>query len=99
MAYESKFTKRYFDQIFGLFPEFLRPKGRRTFKAYDGLNNLFTLGYERGSWNVLRVLIRKLESYLGNARRRIVVVRHVPGGQPRPDRSASEADARPDRRV
>jgi CRISPR/Cas system-associated endonuclease Cas1 len=44
MAYESKFAKQYFDQIFTLFPEFLRPKGRRTFTAYDGLNNLFNLG-------------------------------------------------------
>jgi hypothetical protein len=25
---------------------FLRPKGRLTYKAYDGLNNLFNLGYE-----------------------------------------------------
>jgi CRISPR-associated protein Cas1 len=66
MAYESKFTKRYFDQIFGLFPEFLRPKGRRTFKAYDGLNNLFNLGYELLAWRVHRALITAhLEPYLG----------------------------------
>ena len=39
MAYESKFTKHYFNQIFSLFPEKIRPIRRRTFKAYDGTNN------------------------------------------------------------
>ena len=59
-------TKRYFDQIFPLFPAFLRPKGRRTFKAYNGLNNLFNLGYEILAWKVHRALIKaKLEPYLG----------------------------------
>jgi CRISPR/Cas system-associated endonuclease Cas1 len=63
---ESMFTKHYFDQIFPLFPEQLRPKGRRTFKAYDGLNNLFNLGYEILSWKVHQVLIKtNLEPYLG----------------------------------
>jgi CRISPR-associated protein Cas1 len=66
MAYESKFTKKYFDQLFTLFPEFLRPKGRRTFKAYDGLNNLFNLGYELLAWKVHRALSKAhLEPYLG----------------------------------
>jgi CRISPR-associated protein Cas1 len=66
MAYESKFSKKYFDQLFTLIPEFLRPKGRRTFKAYDGLNNLFNLGYELFTWKVHRALIKAhLEPYLG----------------------------------
>jgi CRISPR-associated protein Cas1 len=66
MSIESKFTKQYFDQIFTLFPEAIRPEGRRTFKAYDGLNNLFNLGYEMLSWKVHRALINaKLEPYLG----------------------------------
>jgi ribonuclease I len=26
---------------FGVLPERLRPEGRRTFKAYDGVNNIF----------------------------------------------------------
>jgi CRISPR-associated protein Cas1 len=57
---------KYFDQIFTLFPVFLRPKGRRTFKAYDGLNNLFNLGYEMLAWKVHRALIKAhLEPYLG----------------------------------
>jgi len=66
MGYESKFTKRYFNQIFSLFPEKIRPEERRTFKAYDGTNNLFNLAYEMLSWKVHRALIKaKLEPYLG----------------------------------
>jgi CRISPR-associated protein Cas1 len=66
MAYESKFTKHYFNQILSLFPEAIRPEGRRTFKAYDGTNNLFNLAYEMLSWKVHRALIKaKLEPYLG----------------------------------
>jgi CRISPR-associated protein Cas1 len=66
MAYESKFTKHYFNQIFSLFPEKIRPEARRTFKAYDGMNNLFNLAYEMLSWKVHRALIKaKLEPYLG----------------------------------
>jgi len=49
-----------------LFPEPIRPERRRTFKAYDGVNNLFNLGYELLSWKVHRALINaKLEPYLG----------------------------------
>ncbi len=56
----------YFPQFFGLIPEKLRPSTRKTFKAYDGINNLFNLGYEVLSWKVHRALIRaKLEPYLG----------------------------------
>jgi CRISPR-associated protein Cas1 len=66
MAYESKFSKHYFNQIFSLFPEKIRPEGRRTFQAYDGTNNLFNLAYELLSWKVHRALIKaKLEPYLG----------------------------------
>ena len=66
MGYESKFTKQYFDQIFPLFPEAIRPESRRTFKAYDGMNNLFNLAYEMLSWKVHRALIKaKLEPFLG----------------------------------
>jgi CRISPR-associated protein Cas1 len=56
----------YFSQIFKLFSEKLRPARRQTFKAYDGLNNIFNLAYEVLSWKVHRALIRaKLEPYLG----------------------------------
>ena len=43
---EGKYTQRYFEQVFQLIPEKLRPEGRSKFKAYDGLNNIFNLAYE-----------------------------------------------------
>ena len=45
MCFESKFSKKYFDQVFSLFDTSIKPKGRTTFKAYDGLNNVFNLSY------------------------------------------------------
>ncbi len=66
MAYEGHCSDRYFSQIFGLMPESLRPKCRKTFKAYDGVNNIFNLAYEILSWKVHQALLRaKLEPYLG----------------------------------
>jgi CRISPR-associated protein Cas1 len=44
----------------------VRPDRRRTFKAYDGVNNIFNLAYEVLSWKVQHALIKaKLEPYLG----------------------------------
>ena len=66
MAIEGHCSDRYFAQIFGLLPESLRPERRKTFKAYDGVNNIFNLAYEVVSWKVHQALIRaKLEPYLG----------------------------------
>jgi CRISPR-associated endonuclease Cas1 len=66
MAYEGHFSDRYFNQIFGLIPASLRPEARKTFKAYDGMNNIFNLAYEMLSWKVHHALIKaKLEPYLG----------------------------------
>lgn len=63
---EGRYTKRYFDQIFSLLPEPIRPEHRKGFKAYDGTNNIFNLVYEVLSWKVHRALIKaKLEPYLG----------------------------------
>ena len=63
---EGKYSENYFKQIFGLLPEKLRSEGRRKFKAYDGLNNIFNLVYEVLQWKVYRAVIRaKLEPYLG----------------------------------
>ena len=63
---EGRYTQRYFDQIFGLLPEPIRPESRKNFKAYDGTNNIFNLAYEMLSWKVHRALIKaKLEPYLG----------------------------------
>jgi CRISPR-associated protein Cas1 len=66
MAYEGHSSDKYFGQIFSLIPEPLRPKCRKTFKAYDGMNNIFNLAYEILSWKVHHALINaKLEPYLG----------------------------------
>jgi CRISPR-associated protein Cas1 len=66
MQIEAKFSEFYFKQILQLIPERIRPEGRKTFKAYDGLNNLFNLAYELLAWKVHRALINaKLEPYLG----------------------------------
>ncbi|MFB0523121.1 MAG: CRISPR-associated endonuclease Cas1, partial [Candidatus Bathyarchaeia archaeon] len=63
---EGRYTKSYFEQIFQLLPEKLRPKSRKKFRAYDGINNTFNLAYEVLSWKVHRALVKaKLEPYLG----------------------------------
>jgi CRISPR-associated protein Cas1 len=63
---EAKFSQFYFGQIFHLIPERIRPERRKTFKAYDGINNLFNLAYELLAWKVHRALMSaKLEPYLG----------------------------------
>ena len=49
-----------------MIPEKIRPQSRKTFKVYDGVNNLFNLAYELLAWKVHRALISaKLEPYLG----------------------------------
>ncbi len=66
MSIEGHCSDRYFNQIFGLIPELIRPEYRKTFKAYDGINNVFNLAYEMLSWKVHHALIKaKLEPYLG----------------------------------
>jgi len=63
---EGKYTQHYFNQIFDLIPENIRPETRESFKAYDGINNLFNLAYEMLSWKIHRAMIKaKLEPYLG----------------------------------
>jgi CRISPR-associated protein Cas1 len=66
MAIEGHCSDKYFNQIFSLLSEELRPEHRKTFKAYDGINNIFNLAYEILSWKVHHALIKaKLEPYLG----------------------------------
>jgi CRISPR-associated protein Cas1 len=66
MSYESKYSKRYFDQIFKMFDESIRPQGRSTFMAYDGLNNTFNLGYTTLRWKCeIAIVLAHLESHLG----------------------------------
>jgi len=63
---EGHATENYFKQIFQLLPMALRIERRRTFKAYDGINNTFNLGYELLRWKTYRAIIKaKLEPYLG----------------------------------
>jgi CRISPR-associated protein Cas1 len=66
MGIEGHFSDKYFNQILSIFPEPIRPDSRRTFKAYDGINNILNLCYEMLSWKVHHALIKaKLEPYLG----------------------------------
>jgi CRISPR-associated protein Cas1 len=66
MSYEGKYSERYFRQILQLFGESFRPERRRTFKAYDGLNNILNLAYRVLFWKIQIALIKaKLEPYLG----------------------------------
>lgn len=66
IAVEAHCSNWYFREIFGLFPESIRPAKRRCFKAYDGVNNLFNLAYEILRWKVHMALLRaELEPYLG----------------------------------
>jgi CRISPR-associated protein Cas1 len=49
-----------------LFDERIRPEGRKTFLAYDGLNNTFNLAYSVLSWKVHIALLKAhLEPFLG----------------------------------
>ena len=66
MSIERHFSDRYFEQILSLIPESVRPDRTRTFKAYDGVNNIFNLACEILSLKVHHALIKaKLEPYLG----------------------------------
>jgi len=63
---EGKHAIYYYNNIFKLFPEKIRPKDRRTYKAYEGTNNIFNLAYEMLKSKVYRAIINaKLEPYLG----------------------------------
>ena len=66
ISIEGRHSAYYFKQIFQLFPKQLRPKRRKTWKAYDGLNNIFNLAYEWLKWKCHIALIKaRLEVYLG----------------------------------
>jgi CRISPR-associated protein Cas1 len=63
---ESHNAKLYFNQIFKLFPEKIRPEKRTGYKAYDGLNNVFNFAYYVLKCRVHKALLKaKLEPYLG----------------------------------
>jgi len=63
---EGHASNIYFKQVFQLLPKGIRIENRRTFKAYDGINNTFNLAYAVLKWKVHRALLKaKLEPYLG----------------------------------
>jgi CRISPR-associated protein Cas1 len=66
LAIESPTAKFYFNQIFQLIPEKIRPANRTGYKAYDGINNVFNFGYYVLKCRVHKALLKaKLEPYLG----------------------------------
>jgi CRISPR-associated endonuclease Cas1 len=63
---EGHCAEKYFEQVFGLFNETVRPEKRKGFKAFDGTNNLYNLTYTILKWKVQQALwSAKLESHLG----------------------------------
>jgi CRISPR-associated protein Cas1 len=66
LAIEGHATEKYFNQVFQLLPTAIGIERRRTFKAFDGINNTLNLAYTVLKWKVHRAIIRaKLEPYLG----------------------------------
>ena len=66
LTIEGLATENYFGQVFQLLPTAIGIERRRTFKAYDGINNTLNLAYTVLKWKVHRTIIRaKLEPYLG----------------------------------
>jgi len=63
---ESKASEHYFSEIFKLLPYSLRVDKRKSWKAYDGVNNTFNLAYTFLKFKVhSAVLNAHLEPYLG----------------------------------
>jgi CRISPR-associated protein Cas1 len=63
---EGKASDFYFHQIFKLFPKSLRIEKRRSFKAYDGVNNTFNLAYTVLRYRVHSAILKAhLEPFLG----------------------------------
>jgi CRISPR-associated protein Cas1 len=63
---EARCAQKYFHEVFGLFPEEVRPERRRTYKSFNAVNNLFNCGYTLLKWKVHIALLKaELEPYLG----------------------------------
>jgi len=66
LTIEGHATEQYFKQVFQLLPTAIGIEKRRTFKAFDGVNNTLNLAYTFLKWKVHRAIITaKLEPYLG----------------------------------
>jgi CRISPR-associated protein Cas1 len=63
---EGKASEHYFNEIFKLFPKSLRIEKRKSFKAYDGINNTFNLAYTLLRYRVHSAILKShLEPFLG----------------------------------
>jgi len=66
MHVEAMATKHYFNQLFQLIPERIRPLNRRTLNAYDGVNNIFNLAYQLLFCKCYSAIVKAhLEPHLG----------------------------------
>jgi len=66
LTIEGHASEHYFGQVFQLLPTAIGIEKRRTFKAFDGINNTLNLAYTVLKWKVHRAIISaKLEPYLG----------------------------------
>jgi len=66
MHIEAMASKDYFNQLFQLIPERIRPSNRKTLHAYDGINNIFNLAYKILFWKCYRSIMKAhLEPFLG----------------------------------
>jgi CRISPR-associated protein Cas1 len=66
VSIEGKASTFYFHQIFQLLPAWLRVDKRKSWTAYDGLNNMFNLAYTLLKFRVHSAVLRAhLEPYLG----------------------------------
>lgn len=66
LTIEGHATEKYFSQVFQLLPTAIGIERRRTFKAFDGINNTLNLAYTLLKWKTYRAIIRaKLEPFLG----------------------------------
>lgn len=63
---EGHCAEKYFEQMFGLFNESVRPEKRKGFKSFNGIDNIYNLSYVILKWKVHQALwSAKLEPYLG----------------------------------
>jgi CRISPR-associated protein Cas1 len=63
---EGKASEHYFAEIFKLLPKNLRIEKRKSFKAYDGINNTFNLAYTILRYRVHSAILKAhLEPFLG----------------------------------
>jgi len=63
---EGKASEHYFMEIFKLLPKNIRIENRKGYMAYDGVNNLWNLGYTLLRYRVHNAILKAhLEPYLG----------------------------------